>query len=165
EHNEHNELIHILRKHLKTSKEEIIKQKIKSEKEIIACYERLNKDIEKFRKFSLERILKDFLPIIDNIERALDLIEKSQSKEHFLEVINKLQFINDILKKCFMIFNIKKIDNVNVLFDPSIHQAMSVDYTEEIESNKIIKVMQPGYILHDSRLLRPAMVIVSKKKI
>lgn len=163
--NQCNHFIQTLEKQLHESEEEIIKQNIESENTIISCYERLNKDIEKCRKFSLETLLKNFLPIIDSLERAYDLIEKSASKKNFLEVIQKLKCINDIVEKIFLTFHIKKIDNINVAFDPLIHQAMSVKYTNTIEPNKIIQVMQSGYMLYDTRLLRPAMVIVSQKKI
>jgi len=158
-------LIEFLEIQVKESQEKIIEHEIKNEKEIMSVYNRSNKEIEKSRKFSLEKLITDFLPIFDNIERALDLIKLSKSKEEFIEIENKLKFICNLLKQSLTSFNIKKIDDINVSFNPSIHQAMSIHYTNEIESNQIVTVMQPGYILHESRLLRPAMVIVSKKKI
>ncbi|QIQ41840.1 MAG: nucleotide exchange factor GrpE [Buchnera aphidicola (Microlophium carnosum)] len=157
-------LIKFLEMQLKESKEKIIEIETMTEKEIISVYNRLNKEVEKTIKFSLEKLIIDFLPVVDNIERALNLTETSKSKENYMEVLNKLKFICNLLKKAFILFNIKKIDDINVSFNPDVHQAMSVQYTNEIESNQIVTVMQPGYILHESRLLRPAMVIVSKKK-
>jgi len=158
-------LIEFLKIQLKESQEKIIEHEIKNEKEIMTVYNRSNQEIEKSRKFSLEKLIADFLPIFDNIERALNLIKLNKSKEDFIEITKKLEFICDSLKQSLTLFNIKKIDDINVVFNPSIHQAMSVHYTNEMESNQIVTVMQPGYILHESRLLRPAMVIVSKKKI
>ncbi|QCI22701.1 nucleotide exchange factor GrpE [Buchnera aphidicola] len=149
---------------LKESEQKIIELENITEKEIMLVFNRLNKEVEKSIKFSLEKLIIDFLPIVDSIERALNLIEISESKENYIEISNKLKFICNMFEKFFNVFGIKKINDVNVLFNPSIHQAMSVHYTDEIESNQIVNVMQPGYILHESRLLRPAMVIVSKKK-
>lgn len=157
-------LIAFLEVQLKESKDKINKKEQSTEKEIISVYNRLNKDIEKSIKFSLEKLIIDFLPIFDNIERALNLIQTTKLEENYVEIINKLKCVHDILKETFIIFNIKKIDDINVPFNPSIHQAMSIHYTNEIESNQIVTVMQPGYMFHESRLLRPAMVIVSKKK-
>ena len=159
-----NNLAEFLELQLKESKEKIIEKEIIAEKEIMSVYNRLNKEIAKAMKFSLEKLIIDFLPVFDNIERALHLMETSKSKENDIEILNKLKFVCSLLKKSFVLFNIKKIDDINISFDPSIHQAMSVHYTDEIESNKIVTVMQPGYVLHESRLLRPAMVIVSTKK-
>ncbi|WP_284442956.1 nucleotide exchange factor GrpE [Buchnera aphidicola] len=149
---------------LKESEKKIIELEKTTEKEIMLIFNRLNKEVEKSIKFSLEKLIIDFLPIVDSIERALNLIEISKSKENYIGILHKLKFICNLLEEFFNVFSIKKINDINVLFNPSIHQAMSVHYTNEIESNQIVTVMQPGYILHESRLLRPAMVIVSKKK-
>ncbi|MCU4136975.1 nucleotide exchange factor GrpE [Buchnera aphidicola (Sitobion miscanthi)] len=169
EEHENNNLINknltnFLEIQLKESQEKIIEKETSTEKEIISVYNRLNKEIEKSIKFSLEKLIIEFLPIFDNIERALNLIETTESKENYIEILNKLKFVSNLLKESFIMFNIKKIDDINIPFNPSIHQAMSVHYTDEIKSNQIVTVMQPGYVLHESRLLRPAMVIVSKKK-
>ncbi|WAI12009.1 MAG: nucleotide exchange factor GrpE [Buchnera aphidicola (Macrosiphum albifrons)] len=157
-------LTQFLESQLKESEQKIIELEKTTEKEIMLIFNRLNKEVEKSIKFSLEKLIIDFLPIVDSIERALNLIEISQSKENYTEILKKLKFISNLLEKFFNVFSIKKINDINVLFNPSIHQAMSVHYTNEIKSNQIVTVMQPGYILHESRLLRPAMVIVSKKK-
>ncbi|QCI17649.1 nucleotide exchange factor GrpE [Buchnera aphidicola (Acyrthosiphon lactucae)] len=157
-------LTELLEVQLKESKEKIIEKEKITEQEIASVYNRLNKEIENSIKFSLEKLIIDFLPIVDNIERAMNLIETTDSKESYIEIFNKLECIYDLLKKSFILFNIKKIDKINILFNPSIHQAMSVQYTDQLESNQIVTVMQPGYILHETRLLRPAMVIVSKKR-
>ncbi|BAB12962.1 nucleotide exchange factor GrpE [Buchnera aphidicola str. APS (Acyrthosiphon pisum)] len=159
-------LIQFLEIQLKESEEKIIEKEEIVEKEIVLIHNRFNKEIEKSIKFSLEKIIIDFLPIIDNIERALNLIETINLKqEKYTEILKKLQFICNLLEKFFYLFNIKKINDTNVLFNPSIHQAMSIHYTNDIISNQIVTVMQSGYILHKSRLLRPAMVVVSKEKI
>ncbi|WAI03182.1 MAG: nucleotide exchange factor GrpE [Buchnera aphidicola (Myzus persicae)] len=159
------DLIRSLEDQLKKSEEKILEKKNQAEQEITKIFHRVNQELEKNRKFSLEKLLIDFLPISDSIERALNSIENNESDKIFIEIKNKLKIISDLLKDFFVFFHVKKIDDINVPFDPSIHQAMSIQYTNQIEPNKIVTIMQPGYILHESRLLRPAMVVVSKKKI
>lgn len=160
-----NKLISVLESQIKDSKEKILEKELIAEEEIIKIYNRLNKEIEHSRKFSLEKLITDFLPIIDSIEYSLNLIEKNKSEEIYAEIIKKLTCIYSLLQKIFKTFNIKKIDDINILFNPDIHQAMSIHYSNEIKSNQVVTVMQSGYILHESRLLRPAMVVVSKEKL
>ncbi|QCI22117.1 nucleotide exchange factor GrpE [Buchnera aphidicola] len=163
--NEKNNLIEILENKLQENKNKILEKKLLAKQEVEMVLNRSNKEINISKKFSLEKLIINFLPIFDNIERTLNSIENNQLNKILLEIKNKIEFISELLNKSFKLFNIKKIQEKNVSFDPSIHEAMSIHYTNEVESNKIVTVMQPGYILHESRLLRPAMVVVSKKKI
>lgn len=158
-----NEVTRSLEKKSEKYQEEIIKLQLKYQEEITKLNNRLNIEIEKHRKFSLEKIIIDFLLIIDNIERALN-IAKEKKEEIFLEIFKKIKFVSFLLENILSEFKISKINEKNVLFNPDIHQAMSISYTDEIQYNHIVNIMQPGYILFDSRLLRPAMVIVSKGK-
>lgn len=158
-------LVEFLEIQLKESKEKILEKKISSEKEIVIITNRLNKEIDQTKKFALEKLIINFLPIFDNIERALNLIENNKSNKVFNKIKDKLEVILNLFKECCKLFHIKKIDNINVSFNPSIHEAMSVHYTNDMEPNKIVNIMQTGYILYNTRLLRPAMVIVSKQKI
>ncbi|QCI24331.1 nucleotide exchange factor GrpE [Buchnera aphidicola (Muscaphis stroyani)] len=145
------------------SKESVLNNKINSELEITKVKIRLENEINKCRNFSLEKIILDFINIVDNVERAKETI-KNNKEENYIKIKNQLSSILSDLNNILKIFNIKKIDNIDVLFDPSVHQAMCMHYSNELEPNKIVKVMQPGYILNKHRLLRPAMVIVSKKE-
>ncbi|CAL4326313.1 nucleotide exchange factor GrpE [Buchnera aphidicola] len=158
-------LIESLENKLKESEKEIFEKEVIIEKEIMTVFKRSYNEIEKCRKFSLEKLLTDLLPISDSIERALDLIDNDELNKIFIDIKNKIISVNNLLKEFFLLFHVKKINTLNVPFDPSIHQAMSIQYSNEIEPNHIVTVMQPGYILYECRLLRPAMVIVSHKKI
>ncbi|QCI20394.1 nucleotide exchange factor GrpE [Buchnera aphidicola (Brachycaudus cardui)] len=158
-------LIKSLENKLRESEKEILEKEINIEKEMITIFSRSHKEIEKYRKFSLEQLLSELLPISDSIERALSLIDEDKSNKIFIEIKDNITNIFDLLKEFFLLFHVKKIDSFNVPFDPSIHQAMSIKYSNEIEPNQVVTIMQPGYILHECRLLRPAMVIVSNKKI
>ena len=120
---------------------------------------RAEQDVEKARKFALEQFSKELLPIMDNLERAL---EAAPENEELVRPIAEgveltLKSFADVLKK----FKIEVVDPLGEPFDPQFHQAMSMVENPEVEPNTVTLVMQKGYILND-RLLRPAMVMVSK---
>ncbi|XZR52798.1 MAG: nucleotide exchange factor GrpE [Enterobacteriaceae bacterium] len=116
-------------------------------------------NIEKTYKFALENFSKDLLPIIDNLERAIKLLNKNNNK-----LISIFEGIELTLKSIINLINkygIKIINNINVPFDPLKHQAICSIKSIKLEPNYVVNIIQNGYILHN-RLLRPAMVIVSK---
>ena len=103
--------------------------------------------------------------------RAKKILNKKNIKVHYGLLKNEVKnFIIGVemtleqLKQVFNNHNIVRIDPIGEKFDYNIHQAMFEKETDEVEQGTIIEVMQPGWALHD-RLLRPAMVGVSKKKI
>ncbi|WP_343183280.1 nucleotide exchange factor GrpE [Buchnera aphidicola (Neophyllaphis podocarpi)] len=149
-----------LRKQLFVLENKFNKIVIEAEKNIINIKNRLQKDVEKVYKFSLEKEVKCLLPIIDSLESALEIEKKSKdnSNELILKIKNLLNYLMNILSK----FNVTVISDNNIPFNPEIHQAVSVQYNKNLKNNSIIMIMQNGYKLND-RLLRPAMVIVSKK--
>ena len=116
-------------------------------------------DVEKARKFALEQFSKELLPVMDNLERAL---EAAPANEELVRPIAEgveltLKSFADAMKK----FKIEVVDPLGEPFDPQFHQAMSMVENPEVEPNTVTLVMQKGYVLND-RLLRPAMVMVSK---
>jgi molecular chaperone GrpE len=120
---------------------------------------RAEQDVEKARKFALEQFSKELLPVMDNLERAL---EAAPENEELVRPIAEgveltLKSFADALKK----FKIEVVDPLGEPFDPQFHQAMSMVENPEVEPNTVTLVMQKGYVLND-RLLRPAMVMVSK---
>ncbi len=120
---------------------------------------RAEQDVEKARKFALERFAAELLPVVDNLERAL---EASSGDDEVVKPIAEglqltLKSFQDALKK----FHIEAIDPAGEPFDAQLHQAMSMVENADVEPNTVIFVMQKGYTLH-GRLVRPAMVMVSK---
>jgi molecular chaperone GrpE len=120
---------------------------------------RAEQDVEKARKFALERFCSELLPVVDNLERAL---EATAGDDEIVKPIAEgveltLKSLLDALKK----FNIEPVDPQGEPFDPQVHQAMSMVENGEVEPNTVIAVMQKGYTLN-GRLVRPAMVMVSK---
>ena len=120
---------------------------------------RAEQDVEKARKFALEQFTRDLLPVVDNLERAL---EAASGDEEAVKPIAEgveltLKSFIDAMTK----FNIEVVDPQGEPFDPNLHQAMSMVENNEVEPNTVIAVMQKGYTLN-GRLVRPAMVMVSK---
>ena len=120
---------------------------------------RAEQDVEKARKFALEQFARELLPVVDNLERALEATAgQDAAVKPFAEGVElTLKSFLDALRK----FNIETVDPMGEPFDPNLHQAMSMVENAEVEPNSVIAVMQKGYTLN-GRLLRPAMVMVSK---
>ena len=120
---------------------------------------RSEKDIENARKFALEKFASELLGVADNLERALDSADKdNEVVKVLLEGVSLTQkSLVDTLAK----FNIMQLDPLGEPFDPQFHQAMSMVENPDVEPNTVTLVMQKGYVLNE-RLLRPAMVMVSK---
>jgi molecular chaperone GrpE len=120
---------------------------------------RAEQDVEKARKFGLEQFARELLPVVDNLERAL---ESTAGDDENVKPIAEgveltLKSFLDALRK----FNIEAVEPMGEPFDPNLHQAMSMVENPDVEPNSVIAVMQKGYTLN-GRLLRPAMVMVSK---
>ena len=120
---------------------------------------RAEQDVEKDRKFALEQFCKELLPVMDNLERAL---EAAPANEEVVKPIAEgveltLKRFVDAMKK----FKIEVLNPLGEPFDPQFHQAMSMVENGDVEPNTVTLVMQKGYTLNN-RLVRPAMVMVSK---
>ena len=123
---------------------------------------RTEKEIEQIKKYGHINLLRDFLNVVDNMERAV----KSSTSENTSEsgVKNLIDGIEIVLKEMKSLLDknqIKKIEPLNEKFDYNFHQAMFEAPSSDIDEGFILEVVQPGYILHE-RLIRPAMVGVSK---
>lgn len=120
---------------------------------------RAEKEVEKARKFALESFSKELLSVVDNLERALEAAggDNEQIKPVAEGVELTLKGLMGVLRK----FNVEPVDPQGEPFDPELHQAMSMVENPEVEPNTVIAVMQKGYTLN-GRLIRPAMVMVSK---
>ena len=120
---------------------------------------RLIRDLEKSRKFALERIMKDMLQVLDSLERGLEADSESATVEQWREgQALTFKMLDNVLRD----HDMAVIDPAGETFDPVFHQAMTVMPTDECEENTVMEVLQKGFKLHD-RLLRPAMVVVSRK--
>ncbi|SER97032.1 molecular chaperone GrpE [Vreelandella subterranea] len=115
-------------------------------------------EAEKARKFALEKFVKELLPVIDSLEKALESMQEDASEVHREGVSMTLKMQLDVLGK----FGVESIDPQGEPFDPQVHEAMAMVPNPEQEPNTVMEVMQKGYLLN-GRLVRPAMVVVSQK--
>ena len=119
---------------------------------------RLIKDLERSRARSLESIMNDLLPVHDSLERGMETDEKTATVESMKE--GKALIIK-MLGKVMQDHGLTMIDPAGQAFNPELHQAMTVQPSTDCEPNTVLEVLQKGFQLHE-RLIRPAMVVVSK---
>jgi len=119
---------------------------------------RTRREIDDFRKYANEALIKELLGVVDNLERAVESSKEASENSQLLEGVNLT--LKEILK-IFEKFNVKPIEALEKEFDPAVHQAMLQEASEDHAENTVIREFQKGYTIHD-RLLRPAMVVVSK---
>ncbi len=114
---------------------------------------RKEQELDNFRKFAVEKYVLELLPVLDSFDRACE----HDVPEGFL-LIQK-QF-HSVLEK----LGVKPIELElsKTAFDPHLHQAVLQEENNEVDAHTVLKEMQKGYMLHD-RMLRPSMVVVSKK--
>ena len=133
---------------------------LRAQADAVNAQRRAELEVEKARKFALERFAQDLLPVVDNLERALEASSDSEG-EGISAVVEgvelTLKSLVDVLSKN----GITPVEPHGEPFDPQVAQAMSMIENPDVEPNTVIAVMQKGYLLKD-RLLRPAMVMVSK---
>jgi molecular chaperone GrpE len=122
---------------------------------------RSTREMEDFRKYANQSLIKEMLAVVDNLERALNSSNgKSSIDKCMADGVNLT--LKEILK-VFEKFNVKPIESIGQPFDPTFHQAMMREETDEHSENTIITELQKGYMIHD-RLLRPSMVVVAAPK-
>lgn len=131
---------------------------IRAKAEVDNVRRRSAQDVEKARKFALEKFAGELLSVVDNLERAIDAFsaEEKEAGKHEGVDLTLQGFLSTLTK-----FDIEAIDPQDQAFNPELHQAMSLQEVEGVEPNTVIAVMQKGYSLN-GRLIRPAMVMVSK---
>ena len=158
----------------KEIKEKTIEEKLKeSEEKLLRSLaevenqrRRFEKEIKDAFEFGSYNFAKESLAILDNLQRAKEAIkndEKLKSNEDLDKFLDNINIIEKDLISIFEKNNIKKIESQNKKFDPNFHQAMSEVENDKVDPGTILLEIQAGYLLGE-RLLRPAMVSVSKKK-
>lgn len=117
---------------------------------------RAQNDVSKARKFALEGIVGDLLPVKDSLEMGLAAAEADPKA-----IIEGADLTVKMLSQVFEKNNITEVNPVDEKFNPEFHQAMSMQEVEGVAANTVTGVMQKGYTLND-RLVRPALVMVAK---
>ena len=138
-------------------------QRLRAIAELENFRKRAEKDQSDALKYGISNFAKEIINIRDNIERAQSSIsEEAKNNEAIKSVIEGIDLIAQSVVSTFEKIGIKKIESLNEKFDHNLHQAMMEIEDDDLEPGTIVQELIPGYTLHD-RLLRPAMVGVSKK--
>lgn len=140
-----------------TKKEQEITLRARAEIENVR--RRAEQDVEKAHKFALEKFAKDILNTIDNLERAL-IVPVNTQDEGVQALYDGVQLTLKELLATVSRFGVEPVGEVGEVFNPDLHQAISMQPTEGFTSNQITAVLQKGYLLN-GRVIRPAMVMVA----
>jgi len=146
---------------VKSLQEEVQKQYelyLRSQAEIENIKKRTAKEKQEWVKYANETLIKDVLPVMDNLEKAISHSQNEASLEALREGVElTLKGLKDTLKKS----GLEEIKAVGEKFDPSFHEAVSEAEDENLKPGTVVHELQKGYILNN-RLIRPSMVVVSK---
>jgi len=158
-------------KDTKEIEEDILKQEIKTLKEekirVLAEMENLRKRFDREKidsiKYGSVNFARDILSPGDNLERALSAINNEEEHSQSIKnLIEGLLMVKKELSTALEKNGITKIASLNKKFDPNLHQAMMEIENNDLDEGVVVQEIQTGYMMHD-RLLRPAMVGISKK--
>jgi molecular chaperone GrpE len=122
---------------------------------------RTRRDLDDARADSRTRILKEMLPVVDNLERGLQHAEESAASGDLTAIVDGVRLVlrqfSQALERC----EVRPVDALGHPFDPNVHEAISQAESAERSPGTVLQVLQRGYHLGD-RLLRPALVVVAK---
>lgn len=123
---------------------------------------RMHQEVDRLKKFANEKMIKDFLTVFDNFEYAIDHIKKENSKEG-KKLLEGIELTRNEFLKVLKNYGVIPVEAIGKPFDPAFHEAISHIESKDYEDNTIITVARRGFLIH-GRLLRPAQVVISKKK-
>ncbi len=152
--------LHLLLEDARTKADEHWDQVLRLQAELENVRRRAAKDVESAHKFGLEKFVKELLPIIDSLQMGLEASQNSDA-----EALHKLQEGTEMTINMFISgmakFNVQAVGKIGDKFNPEFHQAMTMQESNEHDPDTVMMVMQKGYVMNE-RLIRPAMVMVSK---
>lgn len=144
---------------LTKEKDELEDKYLRAEAEMANMQTRYKKEQEQLLKYQSQRLATAVLPVIDNLNRALEIEVDDEASKNLKQGV---EMVAKDLNKAFTDNEITKIESLGKKFDPTLHQAVkSVPAEDGQESETIVEVFQDGYMLKD-RVLRPAMVVVAQ---
>jgi molecular chaperone GrpE len=133
---------------------------LRSQAEMENMKKRFQREKVEWAKFSNESLVKDLLPVMDNLEKALAHAQEGPSSEGLAEgVALTLKGFKDVLSRA----GVEEVKALGAKFDPNLHQAISQQPDESVEDGTVLIEVQKGFLLN-GRLIRPSMVVVSKMK-
>jgi molecular chaperone GrpE len=150
--------------------EQALAEKAQESQENYDRFLRVSAEFDNFRKriqrekadahnFGNEKLLREIIPVLDNIERG---VESALQSQDFDALLKGLELTGSLFRGVLRRFNVTEVEAKDLKFDPNLHEAMMRDEESDLPPDTVVDVHQKGYMLLD-RLLRPAMVTVSAK--
>ncbi|MDT8318841.1 MAG: nucleotide exchange factor GrpE [bacterium] len=144
---------------LEKEKNELKDQALRTHAEAENFKKRLTREKEDFAKYSNEKAVKEILPVIDNLERAVDHAKEAGESGGLIEGV---EMTLNLFQKALERLGVSPVEAVGETFDPERHEAVQQIESTDHEPNIVVSEFQKGYMLHE-RLIRPAMVVVSSQ--
>lgn len=132
---------------------------VRAQAELDNVRRRAEKDVANAHRYGLEKFVNTLLPVVDSLEQALQIAHEKEDAAMSEGLELTLKLLLETLNK----YGIDVLDPLGEIFDPQVHEAMSMQVSDEVEPNSILTVFQKGYKISD-RVIRPARVIVAKGK-
>ncbi len=154
--------VEALKKQLKQAEKQAAEnwdKAVRTQAEMENLKRRTQKDLENAHKYGLEKFAKELLTVIDSLELGIQASTSDAPEVVALREGSELTIKQ--FESVFAKFNIEALDPTGQVFNPELHQAMTMHPSADVEPNTVLNVFQKGYILN-GRLIRPAMVVVSK---
>lgn len=121
---------------------------------------RAERDVANAHRYALDKFVDSLLPIVDSLEHALAAMNANSSTD-LASFCEGIELTYKMFTDCLAKFNVKQLNPVGEVFNPELHEAISMQPSAEVSPNTILMVVQKGYDLH-GRIVRPARVIVAK---
>lgn len=150
--------IGLLEKQIEQFKEQMLRKQAETEN----MHRRMEQEVVKARKFGVERLIAELIPVVDSLIRGLEGTHTSDCSDASVQSLRKgmeltLDMLNKLLEKNGVSSIVPAVGDV---FNPSLHEAMSMQPDPNGKPNIVLQILQKGYALHD-RVIRAAMVVVS----
>lgn len=144
---------------LQAKVEENYNQYMRARAELDNLRKRHQRELEQAHKYAIDKFVSELIPIKDSLEMGLQAA--SDEQQDAARIIEGTELTNKMFEQVFSRFNIEVVNPVGAKFDPEKHEAMSMQISPEHPANTVMHVVQKGYLLN-GRIVRPAMVVVSK---
>ncbi|PXH00083.1 nucleotide exchange factor GrpE [Citrobacter freundii] len=118
-------------------------------------------DVEKAHKFALEKFVNELLPVLDSLDRALEVADKDN--DAMAAMVEGIELTRKSMLDVVAKFGVQVIADIDVPMDPNVHQAIAMVESDDVAAGNVLMVMQKGYTLN-GRTIRAAMVSVAKAK-
>ena len=133
-------------------------QALRAQAEAENTRRRAARDVENAHKYALERFTNDLLPVLDSLDKAVEVAAKTEGAGSIAEGVElSLKLFLSVLEK----HGVQRIDPLGEPFDPQVHEALTMVPSPHAEPNSVVEVMQPGYLLN-GRVVRAAKVVVAR---